>query len=461
MKIFTKKNVVQKIIIAILIVLSFNFIMPTYSSAINWSSAGGVLISPLVDLVCSLGDIVINLLERAMTGAFGSSAESMNWSLSAFLMESEAYYKSHTSPTVDSKTTVEAVNSYEFDKGWLGLKNEYYIPVATYSPEQIFSGNIAGLDINFIEPNKYEGQSKSSASRLQPTIAKWYVALRNLSVVGLLSVLVYVAIRMIMASTGENKAKYKQMFTDWLIALCLVFFLHYIMSFVLTLTQSICTAIGGDGENTIIVHDITTEGGSGEYFSTNLIGLARFKTQSTDIGTKITYLIFYIMLIGYTLVFTWQYLKRLLMMAFLTIIAPLVALTYPIDKIGDGKAQAFDKWLKEYVFNALLQPFHLIIYTVFVGSAMDLAATNMIYAIATMGFIIGAEKILRNIFGFEKAGLGTMGTLAAANLMGGARRLMAGRPGGSKGSIPGGKDDKGEGAEKPPRYEKSPGVERS
>ena len=27
-------------------------------------------------------------------------------------------------------------------------------------------------------------------------------------------------------------------------------------------------------------------------------------------------------------------------MAFLTIIAPLVALTYPIDKMNDGKAQA-------------------------------------------------------------------------------------------------------------------------
>ena len=40
-------------------------------------------------------------------------------------------------------------------------------------------------------------------------------------------------------------------------------------------------------------------------------------------------------------------------MAFLTIIAPLVALTYPIDKINDGKAQAFNMWFKEYIFNLL------------------------------------------------------------------------------------------------------------
>lgn len=34
-------------------------------------------------------------------------------------------------------------------------------------------------------------------------------------------------------------------------------------------------------------------------------------------------------------------------------IAPLVALTYPIDKVKDGKAQAFDMWFKEYTMNAI------------------------------------------------------------------------------------------------------------
>ena len=53
-------------------------------------------------------------------------------------------------------------------------------------------------------------------------------------------------------------------------------------------------------------------------------------------------------------------------MAFLTLIAPIVSLTYPIDKMNDGKAQAFNMWLKEYIFNALLQPFHLIIYFIFI-----------------------------------------------------------------------------------------------
>lgn len=452
MKNRTNKNILQKIIIAILTVLLLsNIIMPTYSHA----DFGGVLMSPIVDLLCSVGDAVINILQKCMTGNFGSS--DLDFSFNAFMVEDDEYFANqsqytknlNSNATVGHKETIDAGN--DFDKGWLGTSNKYHIPVATYSPEQIFAGQVAGLDINFIQPNKYEGQNESSASKLQPTIATWYVALRNLTVVGLLSVLVYVGIRIIISSSASDKAKYKQMLTDWLVALCLVFFLHYIMSFVLTMTESICTAIAGNGATNI---EITVDGGSNASgtFQTNLLGLARFKTQYKDFGQKMAYLIMYLALVIYTLIFTWFYLKRLLMMAFLTLIAPVVALTYPIDKMNDGKAQAFDSWLKEYVFNALIQPFHLIIYMVFVGSAMDLASTNIIYMIAALAFILPAEKILRKFFGFDKAGAGTLGALAggltAGSLLG---RLGKGK-GGSSGKASGSKAMP-EG-EKPPRFEK-------
>ena len=108
-------------------------------------------------------------------------------------------------------------------------------------------------------------------------------------------------------------------------------------------------------------------------------------------------------------------------MAFLTMIAPLVAMTYPIDKITDGKAQAFDAWLKEYIFNLLIQPMHLLLYTVLVSSAHELATQNLIYSIVAVGFMIPAEKLVRKFFGFEKAQ--TPGLLAGA---GGAALAMTG-----------------------------------
>lgn len=456
MKKITKKSILQKITISILsIMLLFNFIVPTYSQA----DFGGVLLSPVVDLLCSIGDAVVNLLQLCMTGETGS--KDVNFSMSAFLVEDDEFWAN-----ADGKydkyigaggETTENINVEEdFEKGWFGISDKYHIPIATYSPEQIFAGKVAGLDINFINPNKYtnsDGEEvESSAAKLQPTIASWYVAIRNLAVVGLLSILVYVGIRIIISSTASDKAKYKQMLVDWLIALCILFFMHYLMSFIITMTESVCTAIAGDGSSNITVN-VTDENGS-HTFNTNLLGLARFKTQYKDFGPKMAYLIMYLALVIYTVVFTWFYLKRLLMMAFLTLIAPAVALTYPIDKMNDGKAQAFDAWLKEYAFNALIQPFHLIIYYVFVTSAMDLASTNIIYMIAALAFIMPAEKILRKFFGFDKAGAGTLGALAGGLTAGSLiSKLGKGKShGGSSGKASGGNSV--ESGEKPVRFEK-------
>ena len=46
---------------------------------------------------------------------------------------------------------------------------------------------------------------------------------------GLLSVLIYIGIRIIISSASQDKAKYKQRLIDWLVAFCLLFFMHYIM----------------------------------------------------------------------------------------------------------------------------------------------------------------------------------------------------------------------------------------
>ena len=66
-------------------------------------------------------------------------------------------------------------------------------------------------------------------------------------------------------------------------------------------------------------------------------------------------------------------------------------------------------WFKEYAYNILVQPFHLIIYVVIVGTAIELATENLIYAIVAIYFLIPAEKLLRKFFGFDNAG-----TLSAA-----------------------------------------------
>ncbi len=289
--------------------------------------------------------------------------------------------------------------------------DSYQIPNFLYSPEAIFSNNIAALDVNFLNPNKYiavldnsdeaENAAKSGAGEngLRQIIADWYISFRNIAIVGLLSVLVYLGIRIVISSTAADKAKYKENLQNWVVALCLVFFIHFIMSGLMMITDQI-NNLFADSVNSNIV--VKVDDGNIK-FKTNLIGFVRFSAQSSSIYNAIAYTILYVILVIYTGIFTVMYFKRFLYMAFLTMIAPLVALTYPIDKAGDGKAQAFNMWFKEYVMHLILQPVHLILYVSLVSSAMELVKNNLIYGIVAIGFLIPAEKLIKEMFGLNKA----------------------------------------------------------
>lgn len=252
------------------------------------------------------------------------------------------------------------------------------------------------------EPTPSDAVIESTAAQLQGTISKWYKALRMVSLVALLSVLVYIGIRIIIASTGQEKAKYKKMIGDWLVAICILFVLNYIMAFTMEIVEQITKFFatsnlidpvdGADQLMTEIRNSIVSQQYSGV--------------------TTFTYLILYLTLVVYTVVFTIHYLKRLVYLAFFTMIAPLIAVTYPLDKIKDGQAQAFGTWIKEYTFNAAIPIIHIVIYSALVGSAVDLAQANPLYSIVCISFLIPGEKFFRKLFGFEKAS--TSGQLGAA-----------------------------------------------
>ena len=66
---------------------------------------------------------------------------------------------------------------------------------------------------------KTEKEYTSTAYQLRTVVANWYIILRNMSLVALLSILVYVGIRIMISSTAADKSKYKQMLIDWVVAI--------------------------------------------------------------------------------------------------------------------------------------------------------------------------------------------------------------------------------------------------
>lgn len=477
----------QKIIISLItVMMTFTWIMPTYSQA----DFGGALLEPVCDLLLAVGDIANFLVSktagvksRIIPGTTDANLEKIQEEeCNGFsnAKEIQDYFGGKLIRKEVKLSKYSPEQAAEDDIDYIPATNIVY-PHVKITPMEIFSGRVALLDANFFQEvnDDYKARmlgagevgedsdtGNSTVADLKETISTWYQALRMIAIVGLLSVLVYVGLRMVTSAVATDKAKYKEMFVDWVIALCLVFFLHYIMVFTMTMVQEVqnlfisgpsTSSTNNDANkktiNTILLvyrsetlvpkdtgnnndnsyFDYTPGNSDTGYFDTtvpseyethvtekafptNLTGYNRVLAGNPDAIPKLTYTIMYLALTFYTVYFFFIYIKKVIILTFLTIIAPLVALTYPIDKVKDSKAQAFEFWLREYIVNAMIPIIHLVLYTVLVTSAIDLAVKSPLYAICVLAFIVPAEKIVKEMFGIKSSTTPTLGGFAGGAL---------------------------------------------
>lgn len=470
MNLFTQKNILQKIIISILVViLLFEFIAPNISRAESKIEAdAGVLFVPIQKLVAGVGDSIMYIVGNLMSGKKGEPVihlkTASNWELVGeyFITTANSIFN----PLGALGTSVKQIKIIKKIAEDGLLPDKFDIPMYVVTPEKIFADEVPFLNVNIINPKKYsdykdsDGNVKDTpAMAFKSIVSTWYIALRNLAIVIMLSVLLYIGIRIIVSSTANSKVKYKEMLVDWVIGMFLIFFMHYIMAFAFSVTEMFTSTITSNiqypavelnlskykpnaSENAVKALKKMQGLSDNEELDwekikivTDFTGLARIYSQleysNVDGNEKIEiseisymgYTIMYAVMVMYTVMFTWKYLKRLIYMIFLVMISPLIALSYPLDKMNDGSAQAFNMWIKEFIFTLLIQPFHLLLYTVLIGSAITMAADNMIYALVVLGFMLPAEKILKKFFGFDRKA--PIGESAMGGAVGGAIAMQA------------------------------------
>ena len=262
-------------------------------------------------------------------------------------------------------------------------------------------------------------------AQLRKIVAGWYYALRNFAIVALLSVLVYVGIRMIISTLAQDKAKYKMMFKDWLVALCLLIAMNFIMIGTLQVTSMIVDAIGTDGKKDTQLSNVMTMialiNNDSEEEENPEVRYRADDGKEYDIGDAFAYELVLGAIVVYTIIFAIKYLKREFTIIFLIFLGPISCITYPIDKIGDGKAQAFNKWLTEFIYQVIIQPFHLLLYIVLIGTASQMASVNVLYSIICFAVMIPAEKFIKEMFGFKDRLGSPLGNMMKAGM---ARDMM-------------------------------------
>ncbi len=355
-----KNDLSKKLIIVLIVLLLFNTIYPTMTFAWDF---GGILMKPLVAFILASmvpSDIVLGML--------------IKWS----------DFKSDTVENVSSAIlNVGGKNSEQYDEF-----KDYFV-----GPDSIFAGEISAFNANIF--NQVDSEETTPWVKASKAVAKFYVILRNISGLVMLIGLIFTGIRILLSSNiPTKKTQYLMMLQDWVIGMGLLIFSHIIMILIMEFTDAIVAAVrSGLGANNLKWE------------------LVKNATISLNSATQIISLIMYGWILWLTVIFAIAYFKRYFWTCILVIFAPVVSVMYAF---GQQTKQIYTNWLKEFIMNAMVKPFHLVVYTVLVMlpiqttggetgfSLTGWSITNLVYPLMAMSMIRPAEKYLRNLFGLNR-----------------------------------------------------------
>ena len=212
-----------------------------------------------------------------------------------------------TNVSIGEKLYEETYLWYEVFYASVGSSDETcrYSLIGEYGTieDYVYNSMKVYTDIDNLKGASGDKEYPYTSTILQPIIATWYNALRRIALVGLLSVLVYLGIRIVLSSTSaKDKVKYKNMLKDW----CILFTLHYVMSITITVVEKINNVIGAS---------VIGENGEDVLISTIRTDIAKGDEGWKDV---IVQTVLYLVLGIYTVIFTIQYLRRVIYLAFLT-----------------------------------------------------------------------------------------------------------------------------------------------
>lgn len=283
--------------------------------------------------------------------------------------------------------------------------------------EDIIYNRVPLLDVNFLDVKldrykKIEEAKKAQASdgdkvqvisddsivyALRSNIAKWYIVIRQICIIVLLLLLIYLGIRLAISTVASDKAKYKGMLVAWLTCFIVVFCIHYFMMIVIEINEELVDVFAEVSQKAIE----NSDNGTG---SMSIYDTMRTRAYSLKLSEGFPATIFYMVLIYFLIRFLFIYIKRYFTIMILALMGPIMALKNCFDKISTGKSKSMSKWMYDFALNVFLQTIHAILYCMFMVIAFDLATDSVagfLMSLIVLNFIFKAEKIFMNIFNFE------------------------------------------------------------
>lgn len=305
--------------------------------------------------------------------------------------------------------------------GIQGLINYIMDADVTVTVHDVIFGKIDKLSINFWgsysasddseedgTPTEGDGNSifqidTPPVAVLKNIVSYWYGVLRGIAVTIYLVMLLYIGVRILLASTGGSAQRYKEMISSWLAGVFILFCFPMVMRYTVIINDAFVGMLDSN-----VVNIETNDANKPD----DAMIAVRQRAESEE---NLALTIVYIIMLGQLIVLLGVYYKRVFMIAFLITIFPVVAVLYIWNK-SNGGGKAFSNWTKEFVVSVFAQTFHAVVYVILVeGTYSAFVRTNgeqwFMFVLSVM-FLFEGEKIIRSIFGM-KSSAGTIRDLAA------------------------------------------------
>ncbi len=265
--------------------------------------------------------------------------------------------------------------------------------------EKIVYNLVPLFDVDVFNGNQAGGETLDDSSLviiIRNLVANIYMAIRQVSIIGLLIVLIYIGIRIATSTVSEQKAEYKKKLVSWGIAFFIVFGMHYFLVIVMKINEILVDILRNIGTN------LASSISGGAYF--DLAQAMRELTYLPDIAKSAVAMVMYMVMIYYLIKFILIYFKRLFITVILIILGPFIGIKYAVDKIRFNKSSSLSTWGKEYIFSVGTQTIHALVYTIFIGITYKIVLTSDVAQMAVcmlaflfFRFMTTAETMLRSM----------------------------------------------------------------
>lgn len=264
---------------------------------------------------------------------------------------------------------------------------------------------------------------------MKNALTNTYSFFRSIAIIAYMMITVYMGVKILLSSTAEKGAKHKELFLYLIQGAIILFLFPYVIRYTIEINNAFVQYIYElKGKENQVYGGNPVYGSISSAKDKGSEGLGAASAVTSEVQDSleagedymsimyrnamrqgwITYAICFAVMVKQLIVFLIIYFKRLLTVVFLIAVFPLVSISYAIDKIGDGKSQAFNNWYKEFALNVFLQSFHAIVYVIGMALITEIGKGEMegslIIVILILEFISKGDEFLRGIFNVKGGG---------------------------------------------------------